>query len=149
MDEIDRSILARLQRDATESYAALGKAVGLSSGAAHERVRKLRERGIIRRTTIEVDPAALGRGVLSYVLIDAKSWMGEPATGEALRAIPEVEEAHIIAGAGTLLVKVRTATTQDLQDVLRRLYQVEGVASTQSIVVLETFFERPPDPART
>lgn len=148
MDDIDRRILARLQQDATESYASLAQAVGLSSGAAHERVRKLRERGIIRRTTIDVDPAALGRGVLSYVLIDAKSWMGEPATGEALAGIPEVEEAHIIAGAGTLLVKIRTATTQDLQDVLRRLYAVEGVASTQSIVVLETFFERPPDPLR-
>ncbi|GIG70131.1 Lrp/AsnC family transcriptional regulator [Phytomonospora endophytica] len=148
MDEIDRRILARLQSDATESYAALGKAVGLSSGAAHERVRKLRERGIILRTTVDVDPVALGRGVLSYVLIDAKSWMGEPATGEALAEIPEVEEAHIIAGAGTLLVKIRTATTQNLQDVLRRLYTVEGVASTQSIVVLETFFERPPDPLR-
>ena len=36
---------------------------GLSPGAAHERVRKLRERGVIRRTTIEVDPAAVGRSV--------------------------------------------------------------------------------------
>ncbi|MEV0648834.1 Lrp/AsnC family transcriptional regulator [Phytomonospora sp. NPDC050363] len=146
VDDIDRRILARLQHDATESYAGLARSVGLSGGAVHERVRKLKERGVIRRTTIDVDPAALGRGVLSYVLIDAKSWMGEPATGEALAAITEVEEAHIIAGAGTLLLKIRTATTQDLQGVLRRLYTVEGVASTQSIVVLETFFERPPDP---
>lgn len=146
MDDIDRRLLALLQHDATESYAALGKAVGLSSGAAHERVRKLRERGVIRRTTVDVDPAALGRGVLSYVLIDANAWMGDASTGDALKAVPEVEEAHIIAGAGTLLVKVRTATTQDLQGVLRRLYEVEGVASTQSIVVLETFFERPVDP---
>ena len=67
MDDIDRALLGELQRDATQAYAALGQAVGLSAGAAHERVRKLRERGVIRRTTIEVDPAAVGRGVLAYV----------------------------------------------------------------------------------
>ncbi|MEV8209005.1 AsnC family protein, partial [Streptomyces sp. NPDC079189] len=38
MDDIDRQLIALLQRDATQSYAALGKAVGLSAGAAHERV---------------------------------------------------------------------------------------------------------------
>lgn len=148
MDDIDRRLLARLQRDATEPYAALGAAVGLSAAAAHERVRKLRDRGVIRRTTIDVDPSALGRGVLSYVLVEAGAWMGEASTGEALAALPEVEEAHVVAGSGTLLVKVRTATTQDLQGVLRRLYDVDGVSGTQSIVVLETFFERPVDPVR-
>jgi Lrp/AsnC family leucine-responsive transcriptional regulator len=58
------------------AYAALGRAVGLSGGAAHDRVRKLRERGVIRRTTIEVDPVALGRGVLAFVLVDGNAWMG-------------------------------------------------------------------------
>lgn len=70
MDHIDRALLTLLQQDATQSYAALGQAVGLSAGAAHERVRKLRERGVIRRSTVEVDPAAVGNGVLAYVMVD-------------------------------------------------------------------------------
>jgi Lrp/AsnC family leucine-responsive transcriptional regulator len=41
----------------------------LAAGAAHERVRKLRERGVIRRTTVAVDPSALGLGVLAFVLV--------------------------------------------------------------------------------
>ncbi|MGH3739153.1 MAG: Lrp/AsnC family transcriptional regulator, partial [Micromonosporaceae bacterium] len=57
MDDVDRDLLGELQHDATQSYAALGEAVGLSAGAVHERVRKLRERGAIRRTTVDVDPA--------------------------------------------------------------------------------------------
>ncbi|NUT90789.1 MAG: AsnC family transcriptional regulator, partial [Saccharothrix sp.] len=52
MDDTDRAVLALLREDATLSYAALGAQVGLSAAAAHERVRKLRERGVIRRTTI-------------------------------------------------------------------------------------------------
>ncbi|MQY15937.1 DNA-binding transcriptional activator DecR [Streptomyces sp. RB5] len=141
MDAIDRALLTRLQQDATESYAALGAAVGLSAGAAHERVRKLRERGVIRRTTVDVDPAAVGGGVLAYVMVESTSWMGESA--DLFAALPEIQEAHVIAGQASVLVKVRTATTEQLQDVLRRLYAIGGVSGTRATVVLETFFERP------
>ncbi|MET9568820.1 Lrp/AsnC family transcriptional regulator [Streptomyces virginiae] len=141
MDDIDRALVLRLQQDAGQSYAALGTAVGLSAGATHERVRKLRERGVIRRTTVDVDPAAVGSGVLAYVMVDSNAWMGESA--EDFAAIPEIQEAHIIAGSASVLVKVRTASTEQLQDVLRRLYAINGVSGTHATVVLDTFFERP------
>ncbi|MEV7401441.1 Lrp/AsnC family transcriptional regulator [Streptomyces sp. NPDC091267] len=147
MDHVDRVLLERLQQDATQSYAALGQAVGLSAGAAHERVRKLRARGVIRRTTVEVDPAAVGSGVLAYVLVDSTAWMGDSA--ESFAAIPEILEAHITAGSASVLVKVRAATTEQLQDVLRRIYMIGGVSGTQATVVLETFFERPVSPTVT
>ncbi|MBE8522348.1 Lrp/AsnC family transcriptional regulator [Amycolatopsis sp. H6(2020)] len=145
VDEVDRMLLNELQRDATQAYAALGKAVGLSAGAAHERVRKLREQDVIRRTTVDVDPAAVGRGVAAFVLVEANAWMGDRSVREALEALPEVVEAHVIAGPAALLVKVRTATTEDLQASLRRLFAIDGVTGTQTIVVLESFFERPVD----
>ncbi|MFE7354407.1 Lrp/AsnC family transcriptional regulator [Streptomyces sp. NPDC057543] len=141
MDDVDRKLLNLLQEDATQAYAVLGKAVGLSAGAAHERARKLRESGVIRRTTIEVDPAAVGGGVLAFVMVDSSAWMGD--SGKRFAAIPELQEAHIIAGSASVLVKVRTGTTEQLQDVLRRLYEIEGVSGTQATVALETFFERP------
>jgi DNA-binding Lrp family transcriptional regulator len=141
VDEQDQILLAALRADATQSYAVLGKAAGLSAGAAHERVRKLRERGVIRRTTIDVDPAAVGLPVLAFVMIEANAWMGEPTTRDALAAIPELVEAHIVAGSASVLVKIRTATTEQLQDVLRRIFAVDGVTGTQTIVVLETVFE--------
>ncbi|GGQ61504.1 Lrp/AsnC family transcriptional regulator [Couchioplanes azureus] len=145
MDETDRALLAALQADATQPYAALAREVGLSAGAAHDRVRKLRERGVIRRTTVDVDPAAVGRGVLAFVMLQADAWMGDPATHDALAAVPEIQEAHIIAGPASVLVKIRAATPEHLQAVLRRLFDIDGVTGTQTIVVLETFFERPVD----
>jgi DNA-binding Lrp family transcriptional regulator len=143
VDEVDRALLTQLQRDATQAYAALGQAVGLSAGSAHERVRKLRERGVIRRTTVEVDPDAVGRGVLAFVMLDGNIWMGGVTTREALAAIPEIEEAHIIAGSASVLVKIRTGTTKALQAVLRRIFDIDGVTATHTIVVLETALERP------
>lgn len=139
-------LLSELQQDATQAYAALGKAVGLSAGAAHERVRKLRDQGVIRRTTVDVDPAAVGRGVAAFVLVEANAWMGDERVRAALEALPEVVEAHVIAGPASLLVKVRTPTTGELQASLRRLFAIDGVTGTQTVVILESFFERPVDP---
>ncbi|MGW0934437.1 Lrp/AsnC family transcriptional regulator [Streptomyces sp. NPDC002666] len=144
MDHIDRALLEQLQQDATQSYAALGQAVGLSTGAAHERVRKLREHGTIRRTTADVDPSALGYGVLAYVTVDSTRWMGD--TAEEFAALPEIVEAHIIAGNASVLVKVRTASTEQLQDVLRRIHAIDGVNGTRATIVLESLFERPASP---
>jgi DNA-binding Lrp family transcriptional regulator len=80
-------------------------------------------------------------------MVESSAWMGESA--EAFAAIPEIQEAHVIAGNASVLVKVRTATTEQLQDVLRRLYAIEGVSGTQATVSLETFFERPVSPLDT
>jgi Lrp/AsnC family transcriptional regulator, leucine-responsive regulatory protein len=143
LDEVDRILVTRLQEDATQSYAALGQAVGLSAGSAHDRVRKLRERGVIRRTTVDVDPAAVDRGVSAFVMVNSNAWMGDPLTRDALLEIPAIQEAHIVAGAASLLVKIRTATTEELQATLRQIFAVDGVTGTETIVVLETCFERP------
>lgn len=140
MDQIDRVLLAELQRDAAQPYAVLGQTVGLSAGAAHERVRKLRERGVIRRTMADVDPAAVGGPVLAYVMVESTAWMGDSA--QHFGELPEILEAHVIAGSASVLLKVRTATTGRLQDVLRRVYAIDGVSRTQVLVVLDTFFER-------
>ena len=67
IDETDARILELLQRDGRESYAEVGQAVGMSGPSAHERVKKLEARGIIRGYSALVDPTLLGYGVLAYI----------------------------------------------------------------------------------
>ncbi len=100
---------------------------------------------MIRRTTVDVDPAAVGRGVSAFVMVSANVWVGDASTRDALPAISGIQEAHIVAGAASLLVRIRTATTEDLQATLREIFAVDGVTGTQTVVVLETCFERPVD----
>ena len=145
MDEIDRTLIALLQDDATRSYADLGRAVHLSAPAAHERVRKLRRTGVIRRTTVEVDPAALGRTLLAFVEIDTQGWATEPLV-DAVRHDPRVEDLHAIAGDTHFLAKVRVSDPGDLQDLLKYLYRVDAVLNTRTRVVLRTHIDRPPTP---
>ncbi len=89
---------------------------GLSAASAHERVRKLRTRGVIQRTTVTVDPAAAGLGVLAFILVDAEGWMGDAETRDAFAAIPEIEGVHIIAGPASFVLKVRTDDTEDISN---------------------------------
>ena len=65
--------------------------------------------------------------MLAFVLLRSDRWVGDPATGDALAAVPEVEEAHVVAGTASLLVKIRAAGTAELQDALRRIHAVGGI----------------------
>ena len=141
MDEIDRRIVGLLLEDAGRTYAQLGREVALSPAAVHERVRRLRASEAVRRTTVEVDPDALGLDVLAFVLLDTEGWARDHVFAAA-QADPRVEEAHSVAGNSNFLLKVRSAGPEGLEDVLRMLYQVPGVVRTRTIMVLRRGFER-------
>lgn len=143
MDDVDRSLLGLLLDDADQTYAELGAAVHLSAPATHERVRKMRASGVIRRTTIEVDPAALDRETLVFALVESGSWCGGEETTNALMAIEGIEAAYAIAGKACILVKIRVDKPKSLQNVLGQIYAIDGAVGTESIVVLDTLFERP------
>jgi DNA-binding Lrp family transcriptional regulator len=141
VDAIDRKILGLLLEDAGRTYAQLGREVSLSPAAVHERVRRLRASGVVRRTTVEVDPDALGRHVLAFVLVDSDGWL-KAELFAAARADPRIEEAHSVAGSSNFLLKVRVADPDELEDVLHDLYRVEGVVRSRTIMVLRRGFER-------
>jgi DNA-binding Lrp family transcriptional regulator len=145
VDGTDRTLLGLLQDDAHLSYAELGRAVHLSPAAVHERVRRMRRDGVIRRTTVDLDAAALGRHLLAFVEVDTEGWVTEPLA-EAVGDDPRVEEMHSVAGDTHFLVKVRVGGPGELQDLLRDLYAVPGVRNTRTRVALQTYVERGPSP---
>ena len=67
LDDIDLRLLEMLQQHGRTSQHDLAMAVGLSSPAVGERVRKLEERGIIRGFTAVIDPKLLGRDVTAFI----------------------------------------------------------------------------------
>lgn len=148
LDPMDRKILAVLVEDATVSYAELGKRVGLSAPAAHERVKRLKKSGAIRRMAALIDPGAVGKELLAFIHVDTSGWGKTPAL-MAIAECPEVEEVHSVAGDACMLLKVRAASTRALEGLLARLYDTPGVKATRSYVVLSTYLERPPQPGVT
>ncbi|MEM7710246.1 MAG: Lrp/AsnC family transcriptional regulator [Pseudomonadota bacterium] len=109
LDELDRKILQRLQADAGESLDAIARAVGSSKTPVWNRIRKMREAGVIGPATVVVDPEALGLEACFFVLIRTSEheagWQQRFLA--TLRARPEVQEAHRLAGEIDYILKVR------------------------------------------
>ncbi len=145
LDAIDRKILSALAEDSSRSYAELSKLANLSAPAVHDRVKRLKRDGVIKGTVAVLDGCKLGRTLLTFLVVDTSSYN---ATRQLLTFAdrPEVEELHTVAGDGCVLVKVRAANTESLEDFLMEIQSLEGVRSVRSYIVLSTFLERGPSP---
>lgn len=146
LDSIDRKILGLLREDGRMSHAAIAKAVGLSGPAVHERVRKLEQRGVIAGYTAVLDPIALDRSHTAFVMVTLSEGNEFAADDPIVARIceePDVLEFHRIAGQDCYLIKVRTATNKDLEQLLRRIRMIRGVARTRTTIVLSTEHEMP------
>lgn len=144
----DAGILDALQRDGRLSYAEIGATVGMSGPSAHERVKKLEARGIIRGYMASVDPMSVGLDVLAFMWVtQAPGTIADDLAGD-FATIPEVEACHRIAGEGDYLLKIRASDTGDLERVVRIVQGTRHVYRTETDVVFSTPFERRPLPIR-
>lgn len=142
LDPFDRKILGELVHDARQSYADIGKSVGLSAPAVHDRVKKLKAAGTITSTSVAIHGAAIGKPFLAFVHINANGW-GKSERMIQLRDFPEVEELHSVTGDTCVIMKVRTENADAMEKFLAQLYALPGVRGTKSYVVLTTYLDRP------
>jgi Lrp/AsnC family leucine-responsive transcriptional regulator len=146
LDAIDRRILRLLREDGRMPHAAIAKTVGLSGPAVHDRVRKLEAAGIISGYTAVLDPVALDRSHVAFVLVTLSEGsefaIDEPIVARICEET-DVLEFHRVAGQDCYLIKVRTATNKDLEQLLRRIRLIRGVARTRTTIVLSTELEHP------
>lgn len=109
IDETDRKILAALQRDASQSLDEIAREVGSSKTPVWNRIRKMREAGIIGAQTVVLDAEALGFEACFFVLIRTSEHEADwqQTFLKALQDRPEVQEAHRLAGDIDYILKVR------------------------------------------
>lgn len=146
IDDVDTRIISALGVDGRRSYADIGVEVGLSTAAVHERVKKLLERGVVRRFTISVEPESVGLSFTAFVAIRNDGGIHCREVAARVRQLPQVLELHSVAGEYDFMAKIRTTHARALEDVLYQIKSMPGVARTTSTVVLNTEFEdRPVD----
>ena len=128
------------------SHAAIAKQVGLSGPAVHERVRKLEQSGVIASYTAVIDPEMVGLPHVAFCQVTLSEGsefaMDEPIVARICEE-PGVLEFHRIAGEDCYLIKIRTSTSKELEQVLRRVRAIRGVARTRTTIVLSTEHEQP------
>ena len=139
MDEIDKKILALLQKDASLSVADIADRVGLSATPCWRRIQKLERNGVIRRRVAVLDPVKLNVGTTVFVSIKTQQhnaeWLDRFAT--ALDAIPEVVDFYRMSGEIDYLLRLVVPDIAAYDDVYKRLIAVGGLSDVTSTFVME------------
>jgi Lrp/AsnC family leucine-responsive transcriptional regulator len=142
LDGIDRQLLSELQSDCKRSLKEIGAAVGLSAPSVMERVRKLETAGIIKGYHALLEARKVGLDIAAFIGVS----IGDPnllaAFEEWADSISQVMECHHVTGGHTLLLKVKTSNTEALEQLISRIRSLDGVTSTETMVVLSTHTER-------
>ena len=141
-DSVDLRLIRALQADAKASLVKLGREVGMSAPSVMERIRKLEQAGVITGYSAIVDARRVGLDVTAFIgvsidypgRIDAfEQWVAEE---------PRVLECHHVTGGASLLLKVKCASTEGLEDLIGVMRSNLGVERTETMVVLSTSAER-------
>lgn len=133
IDEKDAAILRELRKDASRSTKSIAKDLGMPRATVHERVRKMRERGVIRGYTVILDDAKLGDPILAFILVSflPNATVSQRELAKMISEIDGVKEVHLISGEYDILLKVRGKSMEDIGSlVIDRLRQIEGVGRT-------------------
>lgn len=140
LDELDQALLRELQRDGRRTNRGLAAATGVSPSTSLERVRGMRERGVIRGFLLDVDLAEIGRPVQALIAIRIKppSRRVIEAFREWVTVLPETVGVFVVSGGEDFLVHVAVPDNQALYAfVIDRLTQRPEVADVRTSVVFE------------
>ena len=140
LDKIDRAILRELATDGRVSVTDLARRIVLSKSPTQARLRRLESEGIITGYRALIDPVRVGREHVAFVEVKLTETreVALNAFNAAVRAIPEIEQCHMIAGTFDYLLKVRTADMGSYRSVLaERISTLPHVAQTSTYVAME------------
>lgn len=143
LDDLDRRLLRRLQRDAAQPLEALGAEIGLSRNAVWRRVRRLEEAGLIRGRVALVDAGRLGLGLTVFIAIRTDrhdpAWLD--AFAAAVHDLPEIAGCYRVSGDVDYLLRARVADMRDYDRLYQRLIRKVPLADVSASFVMEEINE--------
>ena len=146
LDVIDRRLLAELQDNGRITNVELANRVGLTAPPCLRRVRGLEEAGVIRGYHADLDPSRLGFSITVFAMVSLKS-QAEDALREfeeAMRALPEVREVHMLNGEIDFIIKIVARDLQAFQEFLTsKLTPAPNVASVKTSLTIRTSKNEP------
>ncbi len=134
LDEVSKLIIEQLQQDGRRSYAAIGKAVGLSEAAVRQRVQRLIDGGVMQIVAV-TDPMTLGFRRQTMIGIKCEGDLERVA--DLLAHMDEIDYVVITSGSFDMLVEVVCEDDDHLLEILSRVRGVPSVTSTETFVYLK------------
>ncbi|SRR5258708_1626725 len=144
LDELDLRIVNVLLRDGRAPASQIADHVGLSRPAVADRIEKLERLGVIRGTTVVIEPSAVGKQVTAFVAARGPAFPDAKVkqTFRDLMRSEEVLEAHTVAGDDCYLIKVRTDSIPSLNTFVSKLTAPPLALSTRTTIVMKTHCEK-------
>ena len=136
LNERDLRLIEILQNDSSTPSVKIAEMLKVTEGTVRNRVRTLRRLGVIRKFTVAVDPMALGKTNVAFILLNPFPGRLQEVA-KRLATIDAIDEVHETHTYGDLLLKVRAKSPSELAGIIAsRIKTVPGVAGTQVISVL-------------
>ena len=143
LDPIDVRIVEELTLDARISFVQLAKKLKVSNTLIHQRVKKLKELGILVNATYRLDPWKLGYETAAYTQIMLTDVQFHRQVEIELEKIPEIVECVNIVGRYALAVKIFARNNRHLRDIIyEKIHAIDGVEGTNTTMSFETAFAR-------
>jgi DNA-binding Lrp family transcriptional regulator len=135
IDALDGRIIRALDEAPRASVLELARQLGVARGTIQARLDRLQVRGIITGFGPDLDLVELGYAVLAFTTLEIAQGRLHDVV-EHLRDIPEVLEAHATSGTGDLHCRVVARTNSDLQEVINRILEVQGIDRSTTVIAL-------------
>jgi DNA-binding Lrp family transcriptional regulator len=143
IDETDKMILKEYQIDATVSYSTLAKRLGLPTSTVFNRIKRMRDSGVILGIVPLVNPASVGKTTTAWIKLGVKIDADCCDFAEEVARNPKVMEVYEIVGDYDVLVKIKVEDNEAVHDLTKELENVSGVGRMSSIIALKTVKEDP------
>ena len=144
LDLLDKKILTLISADARVPFLEIARECGVSGAAIHQRVQKLKKRGIIEGSEFLINNYRIGYQTCAFVGITVQNTGCASSVVAALREIPEIVECHFATGRFAMFVKIYAKDNRNLlQIIVDKITQIEGVVNTETFQMsLEEVFHR-------
>lgn len=145
LDRHDRQIVQLLGADGRMSYTELAKHTGLSTSAAHQRVRRLEQRGVITAYRAVVNLEAVGLPMTAFVSVSPIDAADPDDIPDRVAHLTAVESCYSVAGDHNYVLKVRVASPVALEQLLADLRASAHVTTRTTVVLSIPYENRSPD----
>jgi DNA-binding Lrp family transcriptional regulator len=137
MDDLDQRLIALLRHDARATVASLAEALGVARGTVQNRMARLEADGTIVGYTVRLRPDVEEQRIRALMTIAVEGNRNE-AVLATLRGDPAVSTLHTTNGRWDIVAELRTDSLATFDQVLRRIGQIDGVARTETSLLLST-----------
>ncbi len=135
LDELDVRLLRDLAAHPRSGILEMARRLGIARNTVYARLARLQERGVIVGFGPDVDLGSIGYGVMAFTTIEVIQGRFNEVVAE-LQKIPEVIEAHTVAGEGDMLCRIAAASNAQIMSVVERIVHIPGVDRTRTAISL-------------